>query len=493
MLQFNEKSETFLLNLSPMTSRQKSGSECARQPFELRTSAAPQINETSPSGTRRSVAKKAKELPSKIAALGKSNLLFAALAAAVLMSGPSARAAVTLQVWALSGPSGDYFANALKRFEKQNPGVVGKLSTYPNEQYKTAIQVGVRSADPPDVYQNWAFERADRMVRDGFSVDIGDFSKELSATALSEYTFNGHLYGVPFDRHGKYMWYNTKFFQDHRLSPPKTFGELLALCKQIRTIDPQMIPIGLGASEPWTIDAYVAVFNQKLVPDDVRKADSDLTAQADKLFTDPGYVAALQKVLDMQAAGCFNDGITALTPEATRSMFAAGRCAMTFCGTWCCVVFDTEGLNGGYQGFHLPDFEGQKEPHDAHLVIADGFQVHPVTEKRGTRDAAIAFLKFLLSPQEQAEFAKETKSLPSVAAAANYLPDASAAFLWALKDTANAKVVVAHLDTTLDRAISDTYLRGYQDLVNHVKTPEQIMKEVHDEAVRIQKERKGPQ
>jgi hypothetical protein len=82
--------------------------------------------------------------------------------------------------------------------------------------------------------------------------------------------------------------------------------------------------------------------------------------------------------------------------------------------------------------------------------------------------------------------------LPCVAAAADYLPDASAAFLWALKDTANAKVVVAHLDTTLDRAVSDTYLRGYQDLVNHVKTPEQIMKEVHEEAVEIQQQRRAP-
>jgi raffinose/stachyose/melibiose transport system substrate-binding protein len=460
-----------------MTARQRSGGAAAQHSILL--------------ATGWSFAKKAKNSARKIVFQSNPKLLLVALAAAALVSGESARAEVTLHVWALSGPSGDYFANALKRFEKQDPGVVGKLSTYPNEQYKTAIQVGVRSADPPDVYQNWAFERANRMVRDGFAIDIGDFSKELGATALSEYSFNGHLYGVPFDRHGKYLWYNTKFFQDHHLSPPKTFNELLALCKQIRTIDPQMIPIGLGASEPWTIDAYVAVFNQKLVPGDVRMADSALSAPADKLFTDPGYVAALQKVLDMQAAGCFNDGITALTPEATRSMFAAGRCAMTFCGTWCCVVFDTEGLEGGYQGIHLPDFEGQPEPGDAHLVIADGFQVHPVVEKRGTRDAAIAFLKFLLTPKEQAEFAKETKSLPSVAGAAEYLSDASSAFLWALKDTASTKVVVAHLDTTLDRAISDTYLRGYQDLVNHVKTPEQIMKEVHDEAVEIQKQRHG--
>src|SRR5207249_8759323 len=143
-----------------------------------------------------------------------------------------------------------------------------------------AIQVGVRSADPPDVYQNWAFERAHRMVRDGFAVDIGDFTKELGPGARLEYTFDGKLYGVPFSRHGKYLWYNLKYFKDHQLSLPKSFNDLLGLCKDIRAKDANTPPIGLGASEPWTIDAYIAVFNQKLVPEDVRLADAGLTAPA---------------------------------------------------------------------------------------------------------------------------------------------------------------------------------------------------------------------
>src|ERR1700685_4352072 len=127
-------------------------------------------------------------------------LTIAAFSSLAILSGHAARATETLQVWALSGPSGDYFAQALKRFEAKT-NIPTKLSVYPNEQYKTALQIGVRSADPPDVYQNWPFERAHRMGRDGFAVDIGDFSKELSPGALTEYSFDGKLYGVPFSRH----------------------------------------------------------------------------------------------------------------------------------------------------------------------------------------------------------------------------------------------------------------------------------------------------
>jgi raffinose/stachyose/melibiose transport system substrate-binding protein len=419
---------------------------------------------------------------------GMKKLFLTVLAATGIGAAQLVSAAEPLQVWALSGASGDYFAEALKRFE-QKTGMPAKLSVYPNEQYKTAIQVGVRSANPPDVFQMWAYERANRMRREGFAADIGDFSKELSPAALQAYTFDGKLYGVPFGHHGKYMWYNTKYFSDNGLTLPKTFNDMLSLCKQIRSIDSAMIPIVLGASEPWTIDHYIAIFNQKLVADEVRKADADLTAPADKLFTDPGYVEALQKLLDMQAANCFNDGITALTPEAARSTFASGAAAMTYCGTWCMGIFDSEGMQGGFKGMRMPDFDGQTQPPGALHVIVDGLQVHAVVDKRGTRDAAIAFLKFILSPEEQAAFAKATQNLPAVPAAAEFMADATPNQLWALKDVGGAEVVIPELDTSLDRVVSDTYLRGYQDVVNKVKTPAEVREAVAASAVTVQAER----
>ena len=413
----------------------------------------------------------------------------AALALAVAAPAASV-SAQQLEVWALSGPEGTYFEQALKRFEAANPGVTGKLSTYPNEQYKTAVDVGLTSANPPDVFRNWSFERAHRLVRAGLATDIADFSKEVPAGALSEYTFDGKLYGVPFDRHGKYMWYNKAFFAANNMSAPKTFDELLAMCKAVKTIDAGMIPIALGASEPWTIDAYIAIFNQKLVPDDVRVADANLTSPADTLFTDPGYVEALDKFKQMQTEGCFNDGINAMTPEATRTVFASGASAMTLCGTWCLVVFDTEGLANGYLGFRMPDFEGQKGKPNGHLVIEDGVQISTNTRTKGTYELANKFLHFLVTPQEQAEFVKVAGSLPAIPESLQYLDNVSEALKFAVEDTAKADVIATHLDTILDRELSDVYLRGYQELVNDTKTSAQIMQEVHAKAVEVQAARK---
>lgn len=417
------------------------------------------------------------------------NVTAAVVMAATLVTPATSTVAQQLEVWALSGPEGEYFGQALKRFEEANEGVTTKLVTYPNEQYKTALDVGLRSANPPDVFRNWTFERAGRLVRSGLATEIEDFSSEVPAGALSEFTFDGKLYGVPFDRHGKYMWYNKAFFADNNLSKPQSFDELIGLCKAVRELDPNMIPVALGASEPWTIDAYIAIFNQKLVPNDQRVADASLTADADTLFTDPGYVEALNKFKSMQTEGCFNDSINALTPEATRTIFATGQAAMTLCGTWCLINFDTEGLDGGYLGFRMPDFDGQAGAANGHLVIEDGVQVSSATRDKGTYELANDFLHFIVTPEEQAEFVKTAGSLPAIPGSLEFLPDVTEAFTFAVEDTADAEVIATHLDTILDREISDVYLRGYQELVNGTKTAEQIMQEVHDKAVEVQASR----
>lgn len=409
-----------------------------------------------------------------------------AMAAAVVGSHALAQSQ-SLEVWALSGPEGNYFEQALKRFEEANPGVTTKLVTYPNEQYKTAVDVGLRSASPPDVFRNWTFERAARLVRAGLATEIEDFSTEVPAGALAEFTFDGKLYGVPFDRHGKYMWYNKAFFADHNLSTaPASFDDLLGMCKAVKAADPNMIPIALGSSEPWTIDAYIAIFNQKLVPDDIRVSDASLQSSADTLFTDPGYVEALDKFKQMQTEGCFNDSVNALTPEAARTIFATGQSAMTLCGTWCLTVFDTEGLANGYLGFRLPDFAGQKGASGGHLVIEDGVQISTATRDKGTYELANKFLHFIVTPQEQAEFVKVAGSLPAIPGALEFLPDVSESFTFAVEDTAEATVIATHLDTSLDREISDVYLRGYQELANGTKTSAQIMEEVRAKAIEVQ-------
>ena len=83
------------------------------------------------------------------------------------------------------------------------------------------------------------------------------------------------------------------------------------------------MPWPLGNSERWKLNHVITMLNERVLGAEATAADYALTAPDDQLFTNPGYVEAWQKVLDLKDAGCFQDAPNATSPEATRSMFAA--------------------------------------------------------------------------------------------------------------------------------------------------------------------------
>ena len=90
----------------------------------------------------------------------------------------------------------------------------------------------------------------------------------------------------------------------------------------------------MGNSESWKLNHVITMLNQRVVGAENTKADYALTAPDDELFTNPKYVEAWEKVVELNE-NCFNDAPNATNPELTRSMFAAQISPMMYCGTWC--------------------------------------------------------------------------------------------------------------------------------------------------------------
>ena len=108
----------------------------------------------------------------------------------------------------------------------------------------------------------------------------------------------------------------------HNLSVPSTFGELIDTCKSIKAIDSSIVPWPMGNSERWKLNHVITMLNQRVVGAENTKADYALTAPDDELFTNPKYVEAWEKVVELNE-NCFNDAPNATNPDLTRSMFAA--------------------------------------------------------------------------------------------------------------------------------------------------------------------------
>ena len=64
---------------------------------------------------------------------------------------------------------------------------------------------------------------------------------------------DGLMYTMPLSKSTEVLYYNKTFFEKNNLQVPKTWDELEALCKKIKEIDPNSIPLGYDSEANWFI------------------------------------------------------------------------------------------------------------------------------------------------------------------------------------------------------------------------------------------------
>ncbi|MBQ3079508.1 MAG: extracellular solute-binding protein, partial [Clostridia bacterium] len=64
---------------------------------------------------------------------------------------------------------------------------------------------------------------------------------------------DGLMYTMPLSKSTEVLYYNKTFFEKHNLAVPTTWDELEAVCKKIKEIDPDSIPLGYDSESNWFI------------------------------------------------------------------------------------------------------------------------------------------------------------------------------------------------------------------------------------------------
>ncbi len=64
---------------------------------------------------------------------------------------------------------------------------------------------------------------------------------------------DGLMYSMPLSKSTEVLYYNKTFFDKHDLTVPKTWEEMEEVCKKIKEIDPESIPLGYDSEANWFI------------------------------------------------------------------------------------------------------------------------------------------------------------------------------------------------------------------------------------------------
>ena len=378
----------------------------------------------------------------------------------------------------------------IQNFEAANPDIDVNLVVYPNEAYKTSIQVALASNNPPDVFFNWSGDDTGRFVREGLLVDLTPFaeqygwSSKLADASLNAFNFEQKLYGLPYELDSKWFYYNKAVFEKEKLSEPSSFDELLQLCGTLR--DRGYTPISFGNSESWPGVHYMTILNQKVVGEERTALDYSLQAPDDELFADPAYAEAFQKLIDMKDAGCFNDAINATSPEIAWAMFYTEQAVMNYEGAWAMSLFDNNGFEGQYGLFKMPLVEDGSGNQNVAVGAPNGLEMSLGADQ----EAAAKLIDFFVNNDSQALLVEKLRRIPANPEALD-AQQATPELLKAVNDIDQAEGLAPWLDVQLENNLANVYLNAIQEVVAGRMTAEEAASSVREQALESKKSLKA--
>ena len=122
--------------------------------------------------------------------------------------------------------------------------------------------------------------------------------------------------------------YNKDYFASNHLSKPTTFAQLLTLCKTIAAAG--QIPIAFGGGNVFVdMNDLVSLAGNTVFSGD-KNWYTKLLAHKTTFAGTAGWTRALQMILDMKGASCFDPGVAGDALPTMLSQFGSGQAAMMF-------------------------------------------------------------------------------------------------------------------------------------------------------------------
>lgn len=313
---------------------------------------------------------------------------------------------VTIRWWHIQTNEAEaaFWQSLADAFVAENPHVTIEITILENEAFKSRLVTVMQAGDPPDLFQSWGggvlwtFAEAG-LVRDISPELEGEWRDSFAAQAALElYGRNGEYYGVPWSWGAVGMFYNRALFAQAGLdpdNPPTTWTEFLDAVQALS--DAGITPIALGERDKWTGHFWWVYLAIRLGGEEAFLNAYNRTGS----FTDEPFVRAGEYLLELAALNPFPEGFLGLGYGDQASLMGNGLAGMELMGQWGPAVQASnsesgEGLGDDLGWFPFPVVEGGLGNPDDVLGGGDGFAVGI-----NAPDETVAFLRFLLSAQNQ--------------------------------------------------------------------------------------------
>lgn len=281
-------------------------------------------------------------------------------------------------------------------FNELYPNVEVETIAIPYDDLHQKLVTAVAGGALPDLVRSdiiWVPELANLGVLVPLDEEMADFQQyadQMYPGALATNVWEDHYYGLPLDTNTRVQMYNADTLSAIGLdAPPATFDELRAAAENLPEDTYLFADNGTSG---WNVLPWIWSAGGTVTDDAVTTATGYLNS--------PESVAGVQLLVDLYQAGAIPDiilGGEGGTP--TSDGLATGSYATIFDGPWMFPIFESQ----------YPDFDLQTAPvpaGDGGSVSVVGGESVVLTESSENKDAALAFLRYLISTEAQLAMAE---------------------------------------------------------------------------------------
>ncbi len=266
----------------------------------------------------------------------------------------------------------------------------------------------------PDIYQastdiiNTFRESNQIMVLNDVADSTGFSSKLIESNKELAYAEDGNMYAFPFAGQEYVLWYyNKQIFAENNLEVPKTYDELVNVCKVLN--EKGITPLAIFGQEGWITSAAFDAVATRYNNGGIKALDTGAASIDDK-----EYVDAANELEALVKAGLFQKDATTTNYDNANAMFTSGKAAMIINGQWY-IEEATKALGDNVDWMYYPAKDEASYEANKHAFSGggstSGFAVNPDSENA---EAAAIVAEFMAEKYCEAKVLKRHNPLVAI-------------------------------------------------------------------------------
>ena len=295
------------------------------------------------------------------------------------------------------------------QYTLDNPNVKIEVEALDDEAYKTKMKAYASGTNLPDLISIWG----QPSFLDGY-IDAGLIAELKPADysgygfvegALSGFSKDGKLYGLPRNTDMMVFYYNEAMFNANGWSIPATYDELLALAGTIKAAG--HIPVAMDGGDKWPICIFITDLLAKICGSSYHAIALDAIEKSD--FSNPAFQQAAQKLQQAYDAGLFQQGFESQDYGTAQNLFINGEAAMFYMGSWEMSMANNQDIKpeirDNIRAFTMPVVSGGSGIATDNTAWNGGG--HAVVAKSSVKEEAIKLLNYMYKPENWTKIAWE--------------------------------------------------------------------------------------